>query len=51
MVESMDEIEERQIVLTESAVRRIASLKTPEQAEKALLRIAVSGGPPPNPSN
>jgi iron-sulfur cluster insertion protein len=44
MAESMDEIEERSIALTESAVRRIASLKAQEQAENAFLRIAVSGG-------
>ena len=43
MAESMDE-KERQIVVTESAARRIASLKTQEQAENAFLRIAVSGG-------
>ena len=44
MAESMDENEERQIALTESAVRRIASLKVLEHAENAFLRIAVSGG-------
>ena len=44
MAESMVENEERQIALTESAVRRIASLKALEQAENAFLRIAVSGG-------
>src|SRR5271170_4059077 len=44
MGETTDEIEERQIALTESAVRRIASLKVLEQAENAFLRIAVSGG-------
>jgi len=44
MAESMDENEERQIALTASAVRRIASLKALEQAENAFLRIAVSGG-------
>jgi iron-sulfur cluster insertion protein len=44
MAESIDENEERQIALTESAVRRIASLKAQEQAENAFLRIAVSGG-------
>jgi len=36
--------EERRIVLTESAARRIATLKTKEDAESAFLRIAVSGG-------
>ncbi len=44
MAESMDETEERRIVLTESAARRIAALKVQEQAEDAFLRIAVSGG-------
>jgi iron-sulfur cluster insertion protein len=44
MAESMDEIGDRQVVLTENAVRRIASLKAQEQAENAFLRIAVSGG-------
>jgi iron-sulfur cluster insertion protein len=44
MAESMSEIEERSIVLTENAARRIAVLKTQEQAERAFLRIAVSGG-------
>ncbi len=36
--------EERRVVLTESAARRISILKEQEQAENALLRIAVSGG-------
>jgi iron-sulfur cluster insertion protein len=44
MAESMSEIEERSIVVTESAARRIAVLKTKEEVEKAFLRIAVSGG-------
>ena len=44
MAESIDEIGDRQVVLTESAVRRIAALKAQEQAENAFLRIAVSGG-------
>jgi iron-sulfur cluster insertion protein len=44
MAESIAEAEERRIVLTESAVCRIAALKTQEQAENAFLRIAVSGG-------
>src|SRR5215471_13358592 len=44
MAESMTEIEEPGIVLTENAARRIAVLKTQEQAENAFLRIAVSGG-------
>jgi len=44
MAESISEIEERSIVLTENAARRIAVLRTQEQAENAFLRIAVSGG-------
>ena len=36
--------EERCVVLTESAARRISILKEQERAEGALLRIAVSGG-------
>lgn len=44
MAESIGEIAERRIVLTESAARHIAALRTQEQAEDALLRIAVSGG-------
>jgi iron-sulfur cluster insertion protein len=44
MAESMSEIEERSIVVTENAARRIAVLKTQEQAGNAFLRIAVSGG-------
>ncbi len=44
MAESMDEIEERRIVLTENAVRRIAVLKAQEEVPDAFLRIAVSGG-------
>ena len=40
----MSEIEERGIVLTGSAVRRIAVLRAQENAENAFLRIAVSGG-------
>ena len=35
---------ERQIVITDSAARRIAALKAQEEAENAFLRIAVSGG-------
>jgi iron-sulfur cluster insertion protein len=35
---------ERRIVLTENAARRIAALRTREQAGGAFLRIAVSGG-------
>ena len=42
--ESTSGIEEHRIVLTESAARRIAALKTQENAESAFLRIAVSGG-------
>src|SRR5215813_5067334 len=44
MADSMSEVEERRVVLTESAARRIAMLKTQENAENAFLRIAVSGG-------
>jgi iron-sulfur cluster insertion protein len=44
MAEAVSETEERRIVLTESAARRIATLKTKEDAENAFLRIAVSGG-------
>ena len=44
MAEAASETEERRIVLTESAARRIATLKTNEDAESAFLRIAVSGG-------
>jgi len=44
MGESTSEIEERRIVLTENAARRIAMLKAQERAENAFLRIAVSGG-------
>ena len=42
--ESTSGIEERRVVLTESAVRRITMLKAEENAANALLRIAVSGG-------
>jgi iron-sulfur cluster insertion protein len=44
MAESTSEIEERRIVLTENAARRIAMLRAQEQVEGAFLRIAVSGG-------
>ena len=44
MAESISEIEERRIVLTENAARRIAMLRAEEQVEGAFLRIAVSGG-------
>jgi iron-sulfur cluster insertion protein len=44
MAESTSEIEERGIVVTENAARRIAALRGQEEAEKAFLRIAVSGG-------
>ena len=37
-------IEERRIVLTDNAARRIAVLKAEENAGNAFLRIAVSGG-------
>ena len=44
LAESTNEVEERRVVLTESAARRIAMLKAEENAANALLRIAVSGG-------
>ena len=44
MAESMTETEERRIIVTESAARRIAALKVEEHAENAFLRISVSGG-------
>ena len=44
MAESMDEIEQRRILLTASAASRIAALKVQEEAGDAFLRIAVSGG-------
>jgi iron-sulfur cluster insertion protein len=44
MAESTTDIEERRIVLTENAVRRIAALKAEQNAGDAFLRIAVSGG-------
>ena len=44
MAESTSEIEERRIVVTENAARRIAALRIQEEAQKAFLRISVSGG-------
>jgi iron-sulfur cluster insertion protein len=44
MADIMSEIEERRIVVTENAARRIATLRVQEQAGNARLRIAVSGG-------
>jgi len=44
MADVTSEIEERRVVLTENAARRIAMLKAQESAENAFLRIAVSGG-------
>ena len=44
MAETTSEIEERRVVLTENAARRIAMLRAQENAENAFLRIAVSGG-------
>jgi iron-sulfur cluster insertion protein len=44
MAEGISEIEERRVLLTERAARRIAVLRTQENAENAFLRIAVSGG-------
>jgi iron-sulfur cluster insertion protein len=44
MAEGTGDRAEPGIVVTEGAARRIAELKAQEQAERALLRIAVSGG-------
>jgi iron-sulfur cluster insertion protein len=44
MAEGTSGIEERRVLLTERAARRIAVLRTQENAENAFLRIAVSGG-------
>ena len=44
MADSGNMTEERRIVLTENAARRIAILRNQEQAENAFLRISVSGG-------
>jgi iron-sulfur cluster insertion protein len=44
MTESTSEIEDRHIVVTENAARRIAALRTQQEADGAFLRIAVSGG-------
>jgi iron-sulfur cluster insertion protein len=44
MSEHPNEVEAKRVLLTESATRRIAALKTHEQADNAFLRIAVSGG-------
>lgn len=44
MIESTGELEERGILVTEKAARRIAELKEQESAGHAFLRIAVSGG-------
>jgi len=45
MSESMSEVTgERAVSITESAARRIATLKQQEEAGGAFLRIAVSGG-------
>ncbi len=44
MSERGNQVDERQVVLTESAARRIAALKAQEQAQDAFLRIVVSGG-------
>jgi iron-sulfur cluster insertion protein len=44
MTEDTSVIEDRGILVTENAARRIAALKTQEQAESAFLRIVVSGG-------
>jgi len=42
--ETMSDVSERMITLTESAARRIAFLREQEQVGDANLRIAVSGG-------
>ena len=44
MADSTNMTEERRIVLTENAARRIAILRDQEEAENAFLRITVSGG-------
>lgn len=44
MAESMSGVEERRILVTENAARRIAVLKAQENVGNAFLRIAVSGG-------
>lgn len=44
MSERGTEIEQRRVILTENAARRIAMLKEQEEAANAFLRIAVSGG-------
>jgi iron-sulfur cluster insertion protein len=44
MSESGNEGDERRVILTENAARRIALLKLQENAEGAFLRLAVSGG-------
>jgi iron-sulfur cluster insertion protein len=44
MADTEGGIEERGIVVTESAARRIATLRVREKAADAFLRIAVSGG-------
>jgi len=44
MAESVAGDEERRVLVTEKAARRIAALRVQERAENAWLRIAVSGG-------
>ena len=44
MAEDLAAVEERRIVVTAAAARRIAEIKTQEAAEASFLRIAVSGG-------
>ncbi|HUC08954.1 MAG TPA: iron-sulfur cluster insertion protein ErpA [Stellaceae bacterium] len=44
MSDSGNEVQQRRVILTENAARRIAMLKEQEQAQEARLRIAVSGG-------
>ena len=44
MSERGNQGDERRVILTENAARRIAMLKRQEDAEGAFLRLAVSGG-------
>jgi iron-sulfur cluster insertion protein len=44
MADGISATEERRIVVTERAARRVAALRAQQAAEGAFLRIAVSGG-------
>jgi iron-sulfur cluster insertion protein len=44
MADVLDTVGERNVVVSESAAKRIAALKIQEDAADAFLRIAVSGG-------